>query len=155
MPNAIEKWDSLTVGHALFGLRGGTAGSVRHQVHDGDTIKVRALGNMGIRLLGVDAPETSFIFPGDGFVPLYNPKWEIYLSDVHTLDTFTPLLSPDLKNHLSTRLGSGLGTNQRHHADIAEDVLEDEIMEDMQAQGKTEEDFRFFLIFSHEIMDRY
>ena len=38
---------------------------------------------------------------------------------------------------------------------MAEDVLEDEIIEDMQTQDKTEEDFRFFLIFSHEIMDRY
>ncbi len=66
---------------------------------------------------------------------------------VHTLDTFNPPLSPGLKNHLSGRLGPGLGANQRHYADLAEDVLEDEIMEDMQAQGKTEEDFRFFLIF--------
>ncbi len=83
MPNAIEKWDSLTVGHALLGLRSGTAGSVRHQVHDGDTIKVRACGNLGIRFLGVDAAETSFIFPGEGFVSLYNQKWDNYLSGTH------------------------------------------------------------------------
>jgi len=131
------------------------AGSVRHQVHDGDTIKMRARGNLGIRFPGVDVPETSFMFPGEGFAPLYNPKWDNYLSDVHILDTFNPPLSADLKDRMSAGLAPGLRTNQRHSADIAEDILEDEIMEDMQAQGRTEMDFRFFLIFSHEIMNRY
>ena len=58
MPKAIEKRPSgLTVGHAALGLQGGVPGSIRQQVHDGDTINVRAIGNFGVRFLGVDAPE--------------------------------------------------------------------------------------------------
>lgn len=58
MVKAIEQLKSgLAVGHAALGFRGGVSGSIRQQVHDGDTINVRAIGNFGIRFLGVDAPE--------------------------------------------------------------------------------------------------
>ena len=59
MPNAIQILDSrnLTIGRAKLGRRGDGIGSVKQQVHDGDTITVRADGNFGVRLLGIDTPE--------------------------------------------------------------------------------------------------
>ena len=62
MTKAIEQLPSgLIIGHAALGLHGGKPGSVRQQVHDGDTIIVRAPGNFGVRFLGIDAPEISFL----------------------------------------------------------------------------------------------
>ena len=64
MAKAIEQSGSgLTIGHAALGLYGDGIGNVRQQVHDGDTVNVRAAGNFGVRLLGVDAPEISFTLP--------------------------------------------------------------------------------------------
>ncbi len=41
------------------------AGSVRQQIHDGDTINVKASGNFGVPFLGLDAPVVSFTLPGE------------------------------------------------------------------------------------------
>jgi hypothetical protein len=50
------------------------------QVHDGDTVVSLLEGNVGIRFLGVDAPEVSFTFPGrKGFIRLTDPAWEAFL----------------------------------------------------------------------------
>lgn len=50
MMNAIEQLGSgLTVGHVGLGCRNNSIRSVRQQVHDGDTISVRAIGNFGVR----------------------------------------------------------------------------------------------------------
>src|SRR4030042_6425035 len=83
MAKAIEQLKSgLSGGHGGLGFRDGVTGSVRQQVHDGDTINVRALGNFGVRFLGVDAPEISFKLPGgEGFTGLSDIKWERYLRD--------------------------------------------------------------------------
>jgi len=77
MAKAIEQLKSgLIVGHAGLGFRDGVTGSVRQQVHDGDTINVRALGNFGVRFLGVDAPEISFKLPGEeGFIGAWLSRW--------------------------------------------------------------------------------
>jgi endonuclease YncB( thermonuclease family) len=40
--------------------------SVSASVPDGDTIGVRALGNLGVRLLGIDTPETKTRVPRPG-----------------------------------------------------------------------------------------
>ena len=159
MAKAIEQLKSgLTVGHAALGFRSGVTGSVRQQVHDGDTINVRAIGNFGIRFLGVDAPEISFRLPGEsGFTSLSNPKWEAFLSDpfAEGLPPFNPPLTQGLLNHLETGVGAGAAMNHYRYADRAEDALEQEVLNDLQALGQTEEEFRFFLAFAHEIMDRY
>jgi endonuclease YncB( thermonuclease family) len=80
MAKAIEQLPSgITIGHAGLGYRSGVAGSVRQQVHDGDTIVVRSIGNFGVRFLGVDAPEISFTLPGDRtFRGLSDPRWEYF-----------------------------------------------------------------------------
>jgi hypothetical protein len=159
MAKAIEQLKSgLTVGYAALGFRGGVTGSVRQQVHDGDTINVRAVGNFGIRFLGVDAPEISFRLPGETkFTALSSSKWETFLSApfVQSLPPFNPPLAPGLRKHLQARVGPGTATNHRHHAEAAEDALEEEVLKDIQALGQTEEVFQFFLVFAHEVADRY
>jgi endonuclease YncB( thermonuclease family) len=64
MTKAVEQLRSgLVVGHA--GLRSaGTSGPVRKDVPDGDTVAVHAAGDLGVRLLGVDAPEVTAPLPG-------------------------------------------------------------------------------------------
>ena len=106
MGRAIEQLKSgLIVGHAGLGFRGGVTGSVRQQIHDGDTINVRALGNFGVRFLGVDAPEISFKLPGGkGFTGLSDVKWEKYLSDPFRNWPRETLPNQDLIDYLEAKI---------------------------------------------------
>ena len=160
MAKAIEQLNSgLTVGRAGLGYHGTGIGSVRQQVHDGDTINVRAVGNFGIRFLGVDAPEISFTLPGSGaFTSLGDAKWEAFFSnwyDEGAHGAFSPPLQENLREYLKTRIDTGAALNHDHHARAAQAALEDEILKDMQVLGQTKEEFQFFLAFAFEIMDRY
>lgn len=159
MAKAKEQLGSgLTVGHAALGLYGDGIGSVRQQVHDGDTVNVRATGNFGVRLLGVDAPEISFTLPSeDRFAQLSDKRWEGFLSDpfAEGPPLFDPPLDAGLLDHLLERMGPGAATNHHKHAAAAEDALEAEILSDMEALGQTEEEFGFFLAFAYEIIDGY
>jgi endonuclease YncB( thermonuclease family) len=157
MGKAIEQLKSgLIVGHAGLGFRGGVTGSVRQQVHDGDTINVCALGNFGVRFLGVDAPEISFKLPGEeGFTGLSNIKWERYLSDPFTHWLRESRLDKDLIDHLKARIKPGVALNHYRHATEAEDELEKEVSKDLEDLGQSEEGFCFFLSFAYEVMDRY
>ena len=157
MGKAIEQLKSgLIVGHAGLGFRGGVTGSVRQQVHDGDTINVRALGNFGVRFLGVDAPEISFKLPEEeGFTELSNIKWEKYLSDPFTDWSHESCLNEDLIDYLKTKIKPGVAMNHYRHATQAEDELEKEVSGDLEDLGQSEEEFQFFLAFAYEVMDRY
>jgi endonuclease YncB( thermonuclease family) len=157
MGKAIEQLKSgLIVGHAGLGFRGGVIGSVRQQVHDGDTINVRALGNFGVRFLGIDAPEISFKLPGEGgFTGLSNIKWEKYLSDPFRNWPKESRLNQDLIDYLKAKIKPGVALNHYRHATQAEDELEKEVSKDLEDLGQTEEGFRFFLSFAYEVMDRY
>lgn len=157
MTKAIEQLKSgLIVGHAGLGFRGGVTGSIRQQVHDGDTINVRALGNFGVRFLGVDAPEISFRLPGEkGFTGLSNTKWENYLRNPFTNWPQESRLNKDLIHYLKGKIKPGVAINHYRHATQAEDELEKEVSKDLEALGQSEEAFRFFLAFAYEIMDRY
>ena len=157
MPKAIEQLKSgLIVGHAGLGFRGGVTGSVRQQVHDGDTINVRALGNFGVRFLGVDAPEISFKLPGEGgFTGLSNIKWEKYLSDPFKNWPHESHLDKDLIHYLKAKIKPGVALNHYRHATQAEDELEKEVSNDLEDLGQSEEEFQFFLAFAYEVMDRY
>ena len=71
-------------------------------------------GNLGIRFLGVDAPEVSFTLPGHkGFIPISNPAWEPFLTDpfAASLPQFAPQLSAELQAFLTGRLGPGAAAN--------------------------------------------
>ncbi len=159
MPKAVEQVDArFTAGHAALGFRGGVTGSVRQQVHDGDTLNVRAVGNFGVRFLGVDAPEISFKLPGDTtFRGLSDSRWDAFLSDpfAEELEPFDPPMTPGLLTHLQDRTGPGVAANQHEHATAAEDALEETVLKDMEALGQTEDAFRSFLVFAYEVIDRY
>lgn len=157
MAKAIEQLKSgLIVGHAGLGFRAGVVGSVRQQVHDGDTINVQAIGNFGVRFLGVDAPEISFKLPGEeGFTGLSNIKWERYLSDPFTNWPHESPLDEDLIDHLKAKIKPGVAMNHYRHATQAEDELEKEVLSDLEDLGQSGEEFQFFLAFAYEIMDRY
>lgn len=158
MAKAIGQLRSgLTVGSFALGLRGDVAGSVRQQVHDGDTINVRAAGNFGVRFLGIDAPEISFTLPGGGqrFMPISDERWESFLADPFDAG-YPPLaLMPGLLDHLGARVGPGAAANHHRHALAAERALEQEIGKDLDELGQTAEEFRFFTAFASEVMDRY
>jgi len=157
MAKAIEQLKSgLILGHAGLGFRDGVTGSVRQQVHDGDTINVRALGNFGVRFLGVDAPEISFKLPGEkGFTGLSDIKWERYLSDPFTNWPHESGLNRDLIDHLKAKIKPGVALNHYRHATQAEDELEKEVSMDLEDLGQSGDEFQFFLAFAYEIMDRY
>ncbi len=159
MDKAIEKSKSgLTVGHAGLGYRGGIIGSIRQEVHDGDTINIRAIGNFGVRFLGVDAPEISFPLPGStAFSGIGTLKWEEFLTDPFSeiYDPFEPPIHDHLRQYLLSQLKPGVAYNHHDHAKAAEGALENEIKKDLASLGISVENFRFFLAFANEVMDRY
>lgn len=158
MANAIGRIGyGLTVGWAGLGARGDGVGSVRQQVYDGDTVTVRADGNFGLRLLGVDAPERSVPLPGEGFTRLSDEAWESFLRDPFSGEypDFDPPLEEGLMEHLRSRTGEGAAENHYRHAEAAEDAFEAEILADQAALGEDDEGFRFFLAFGYEVMDGY
>ncbi|WDT74955.1 MAG: hypothetical protein MPW16_17030 [Candidatus Manganitrophus sp.] len=159
MANAIEQLKTgLTVGYAGLGFRSGVTGSVRQQVHDGDTFQLRPIGNLGVRFLGVDAPEISFTLPRNRrFIGLSDPLWEQFLIDPFDpgLPPFRPGLLPGLVAYLKGKTGPGAALNHHQHASNAERTLEEEVRNDIASLNQTEETFRFLLSFAHEVMDRY
>jgi endonuclease YncB( thermonuclease family) len=127
-------------------------------VHDGDTINVRALGGLGVRFLGVDAPEISFTLPGSSrFVGLGESEWADFLDDpfAAALPPFQPALGDDLVRFLRGRTGPGTAANHYRLAKLAEHALEAEVTADMSELGATGATFAFFLAFAHEVIDRY
>lgn len=156
MAKAIETLGSLTVGHVGLGLHGDKAGSPAQQVHDGDTINVRTLGNFGVRFLGMDTPEISFTLPGSQqFLPLDNAKWETFLTNPFDPQYQLPALSEGLKEYLNGRVGVGVAKNHHRHAMAAQRALEAEVAADIEALGATQDTFEFFMAFASEIMDQY
>jgi endonuclease YncB( thermonuclease family) len=153
MSKAIEELRSgMKVGHVALGLYGAKQGTIKQQVHDGDTITVRALGNFGTRFLGIDAAEISGQLPGhSGFIDLKDPRWEAFLKD--PLVGFQ--LSPGLTKYLQGRIGPGVAMNHYNHALAAKDALVKEVQADLKEMGKSEAEFEFFMVFANEIMDRY
>jgi endonuclease YncB( thermonuclease family) len=157
---AIEQLRSgQIVGHAKLGRRGQGRGSVAQQVHDGDTVTVEGNGNLGVRFLGVDAPEVSVPLPGTKlpFVDLDDPRWEQVLTDPFSpdLDPFEPLLDGALEQHLREQTGADAAGNHARLADAATKALEGLAEQDRTELDRTVEDFAFFLAFAGEVMDRY
>jgi endonuclease YncB( thermonuclease family) len=157
MVNTIESLDSgLRVGHVGLGYRGDVAGSVRQEVHDGDTVKTKPIGNLSIRFLGVDTPEISFQFPGrKEFIGLSNQLWTDFLADPFNSVWNQPTMDAGLLNHLKQKIGQDTAKNHYKHALAAERRLEEEVLNDIGKLGQTKDNFQFFLAFADEIMDRY
>ena len=145
------------MGFARLGERAGRQGTVSEQVHDGDTITAIADGNIGVRLLGIDTPEISFIFPGRSFLGLARPEWSQLLSDPFNskYGEFSVPLHEGLKAWWSSRVGKHAATTHKDHADKATDQLREMVEADRKIMGKTNEDFKFYMVFGYEVMDGY
>ena len=157
MAMAIDQTQGgLTYGTFGLGLHGSAPGSVAQQVHDGDTVNVRAIGNFSIRFLGIDTPEVSFTLPGSNqFRSISDPAWEVFLADPFAAGLPPINLDATLRANLQARLGPGAATNHAQQAGVAHRALEQEIQNDMIERGLTKEDVQFFAAFTREIVDRY
>jgi endonuclease YncB( thermonuclease family) len=148
----------LTVGRVRLGVHGSVQGSVAQETHDGDTVVVGTGDNVGVRFLGIDAPEISFTLPGGTlFVPIADARWETFLSDPFAagLPAFDPPLHAGLRQHIRARTGPGTAASHARLAEKAEQALEQLILQDIAELGQTGETFRFFLAFANEVMDGY
>jgi hypothetical protein len=120
-------------------LRGKTASSPRAAVHDGDTVSVRALGNLSVRVLGVDAPESSFPLPGDdAFVAIADERWARFLDDpfASALPAFRPALQKALHEQLAASVGEGCAANHARHDDAATKTLTRHVERDLKTLGQ-------------------
>jgi endonuclease YncB( thermonuclease family) len=156
MANAIEEMGGLKVGHFGLGEHGAGIGTVPQQVHDGDTVVVRTLGNLSIRLLGVDTPEVSIGLPPAGdFESIGGPAWAAFLAEPFA-DRYGVIdLAPALRAHLEARVGPDCAANHYRHAQVAQRALEAEVQADLAESGGDRAAFRFFVAFGGEVMDSY
>jgi endonuclease YncB( thermonuclease family) len=147
------------MGHFRFGFHGGSYGSVKQIVHDGDTVSLSTPLNFGSRFLGIDTPEVSFNIRDERFVSLDSPKWTQFFSSGAWKQGLT--LSPELENHLTAKIGDGtkVAPNHAKHSGNATKALENLMQADLDAAtaqtGKTKENFDLFLAFGYEFLDRY
>jgi len=157
MVDMIKTLESgVRVGYVGLAYRGEVVGSVRQEVHDGDTIKAKPIGNLSIRFLGVDTPEISFQYPGrKQFLGLSNPLWTDFLSDPFASEWQQPIMDEGLVEYLKQKTGQDTARNHHRHAVSAESALESEVLKDMKTLGQTKDNFQFFLAFADEIMDGY
>jgi endonuclease YncB( thermonuclease family) len=165
MAKALRKTsEGFSVGFARLGRRGDGRGSPGQQVADGDTVTVEADGNLGVRLLGVDAPERALTLPevateavdrrpGEPFVPLTDERWERFLSDPFADGSLR--LRRSLRNHLEPLLGPGCAANQARFAATAKAALRALVESDLEEAGGSREEFRFFMAFASEVLDGY
>lgn len=157
MAKAIEDIGGLKVGHLGLGVHGAGIGSVAQQVHDGDTVVVRALGNFSVRFLGVDTPEISFSLPGSStFDSIGGARWAEFLTDPLADRWGIVDLAPPLRASILARTGAGCAANHHRHAQAAQRALEAEVSKDLQEQAAGDrEKFKLFVAFAHEVMDGY
>jgi endonuclease YncB( thermonuclease family) len=146
----------LKMGASKLGFHGEHTGSIKQNVHDGDTTNVRLDRNLGVRFLGIDTPEISFEFPGtSNFVALSNEKWDTLFTSGAWKEGL--VLYSGLLADLESRIGDGTGVAKNHAvlADAAQKSLESIIESDFQISGKTKEEFQHFMAFAHEFLDSY
>jgi endonuclease YncB( thermonuclease family) len=165
MAKALRKTsEGFSVGFARLGRRGDGRGSPGQQVVDGDTVTVEADGNLGVRLLGVDAPERALTLPevateavdrrpGEPFVPLTDERWERFLSDPFADGSLR--LRRSLRDHLEPLLGPGCAANHARFAATAKAALRALVESDLEEAGGSREEFRFFMAFASEVLDGY
>lgn len=151
---------NTTTGFARLGFRGDRQGTVAEQVHDGDTISTLADGNIGVRLLGIDTPEVSFIFPRPGarFLDLADKAWGDLLADPFNESKFGAFDKPipaGLKSWLTSRTGRSQAETHHRHAQVATQKLREMVEADKQIMGKTDATFTFYMVFGYEVMDGY
>ncbi len=134
-------------------------GSVVRQVHDGDTLFVRPDGNLGVRLLGIDTPEVSFMFPAPDarFLDLADDRWNEFLTAPFD-DRWGPFTQPvpaRLRSWIASKTPDNAGTIHHEHAAAATETLRELISQDMEIMGQTVDTFGYYLNFGFEVMDGY
>jgi endonuclease YncB( thermonuclease family) len=161
MRNAIITNSSTnrTTGFARPGMFDGVPGTAEQQVHDGDTMRVTLDGNLSVRLLGIDTPEVSFMFPGGSgnFLSIDDPKWEAFLRDPLN-SRWGPMpyrLPPRLTAWLRGRCGDAAAAAHRQHAAAATQELRAQLERDMRAMQQSPATFRYYMNFGFEVMDGY
>ena len=159
-PKAIHQTkNGLTVGHAGFAARSDADGTASppQATHDGDTLNVRAIGNFGVRSLGVDTPEVSLPLPSDKnkFLSIGGSEWVAFLATPPTAASTKPSLDPALLAHLAQRFGPDAAKNHAQAAEGARARYIALLKADRDKLGKSDADFRFFLAFATEVIDRY
>ncbi len=161
MPNAIrtDSENNRTTGFGRPGLYDNKPGSVKQQVHDGDTLGMQLDGNVGVRLLGIDTPEISFSFPAPGasFVGLEDARWNDFLSDPLS-DRWGPMqgfVPAALQAWFRTRTGPNSARAHYEHAVAAREEFQQLVSQDMEVMQQTPETFRYYMNFGFEVMDGY
>ena len=150
--------NNLKLGQSGFGKYGQGIGSVKQITHDGDTVNTLLLKNLGVRFLGIDTPEISFQLPGEtNFTHLSSQKW----NDLFQGPWKAGLpIGPGLLNYLedASRIGinrTDVGTNHHELAKKAEESLQGIIEADLEASGRANHEFLFFMAFAHDFLDGY
>lgn len=159
MAKAIVSLSSgLKAGYGYLGLFGGKRGTVKQQVHDGDTIIIEAAGNLSVRFLGVDTPEVSYTLPGrSSFDEIDGAGWEQFLADPfkNAPLAFVESLGKNLRAHLEAAAGPGCAANHALYAEKAQRHLESLVDADIDILGQDKDTFQFFFAFATEVMDGY
>lgn len=160
MPDNAIQTDSekhRTTGFALTGLIQGQPATPAQAVHDGDTVSVRLDGNVGLRLLGIDTPEISFTFPGQGFLGLESPEWVPFLADPlnDRWGVMQGLVSQQLRDWIRSRTGPNAAKAHYEHAVAAREEFRRQVERDLGEMQQTPETFRYYMNFGFEVMDGY
>ncbi len=161
MPKAIrtDSVNNRTTGLATPGIYNGKPGSVRQQVHDGDTLNVSPKGNVAVRLLGIDTPEVSFAFPSPKlrFVDLGKDEWNQFLSSPFDdrWGAFSTSVPAELKTVIQSKVVGQPGTSHFEHATKATDGFRQMVTDDMRIMGQDLDSFGYYMNFGFEIMDGF
>lgn len=139
--------------------------SVSRTVHDGDTVDVVPDGYLSVRFLGIDTPEVSIQYPKIPGDP-NSEKWldidkcQQYLTDPFSSNypdstDFKQALGPELLNYLKDNLNDETAKNHYDLASAARKKLDDIVQQELTKRQEQGREFKFFMAFADEIMDRY
>lgn len=152
---ALESNGVVKKGHFKLGLWGAVRGTPAQNVHDGDTVGLNTALDFSSRFLGIDAPEISFtIRTRDTFVGIGHEKWNVFWTSGEWKNL---PIGAALMQHLQNRIGDGtqVAANHQRLAKHAEATLTDLIKADIEASGKSLDEFDFFLSFGYEFLDSF
>lgn len=161
--SCISQSKGITSATVCFGFckkDSAQTGSVQQMIHDGDTIKIRAFGNMNLRFLGIDTPEVCFQLQNIlyNYLKDNNKKdvdgrqineyiWSKYLDDPFADDLTDKKAFGDpekmsskereyydeLVDYLkSNKIGKGTAENHFRHAMAARNALIEEVKNDVE-----------------------
>lgn len=161
---------SMVINFPYFNGRIATA---RESIHDGDTLYGVTSGIVSIRFTGIDTPEVGYNLPTIKEDDLdehqaklyfeYRPIEDFidYLTDpfdkkYFDSNNFLQALGEDVvHNHLRKVLNEQTALNHKFHADRAREKLIQLIEDDIGYSISSGKEFKFYIAFNHEILDRF